>query len=153
MEKEIEIFRKTRTFLLSILSELTTEQLNQIPPGFNNNIVWNLGHLVAAQQGVCYVRGGLPMVVNEKYFLAYKPESKPSGFVEEAEIEILKRQLLSTVDKLEEDLAARAFAANPPWTNRYGVEHATIEDSIRFLLFHDGLHIGYIMALKRVVSS
>ncbi|HZH67238.1 MAG TPA: DinB family protein [Flavisolibacter sp.] len=153
MEKEIEIFRKTRTFLLSILSELTTEQLNQIPPGFNNNIVWNLGHLVAAQQGVCYVRGGLPMVVNEKYFLAYKPESRPSGFVEEAEIEILKRQLLSTIDKLEEDLAARVFATNPPWTNRYGVEHATIEDSIRFLLFHDGLHIGYIMALKRVVSS
>jgi hypothetical protein len=153
MKKELEIFRKTRTFLLSIISDLTTEQLNQTPPGFNNNIVWNLGHLVAAQQGVCYVRGGLPMVVEEKYFLAYKPESKPAGFVDEGEIEILKSQLLSTIDKLEEDLAANVFAANPPWTNRYGVEHQNIEDSIRFLLFHDGLHLGYIMALKRVVKA
>ena len=153
MKKELEIFRKTRTFLLSIINDLTTEQLNLIPTGFNNNVVWNLGHLVAAQQGVCYVRGGLPMVVEEKYFLAYKPESKPAGYINDAEIEVLKAQLLSTIDKLEEDLAANVFAANPSWTNRYGVEHATIADSIRFLLFHDGLHLGYIMALKRVVKA
>lgn len=153
MEKEIEIFKKTRAFLLSIISELSADQLNKIPPGFNNNIVWNLGHLVAAQQGVCYVRGGLPMVVDEKYFLNYKPETKPSGYVNDEEVRVLKEQLLSTIDKLESDLAANVFAGNPPWTNRYGVEHATIADSIRFLLFHDGLHLGYIMALKRVVKG
>ncbi|HVF81861.1 MAG TPA: DinB family protein [Flavisolibacter sp.] len=153
MEKELEIFRKTRTFLLSLISELSTEQLNQVPPGFNNNIVWNLGHLVAAQQGVCYVRGGLPMVVEEKYFSAYKPETKPTAYVDDAEVQVLKSQLLSTIDKLEDDLAANVFNANPPWTNRYGVEHATIADTIRFLLFHDGLHIGYIMALKRAVKG
>ncbi len=153
MEKEIEILKKTRTFLLSILNELSTEQLNEIPSGFNNNIVWNLGHLVAAQQGVCYVRGGLPMVIDEKYFLAYKPDTKPSGYVNEEEVQVLKKQLLSTIDNLEQDLAASVFAANPPWTNRYGVEHKNIEDSIKFLLFHDGLHLGYIMALKRVVKK
>lgn len=153
MEKEIEIFKKTRAFLLSIISELSADQLNKIPPGFNNNIVWNLGHLVAAQQGVCYVRGGLPMVVDEKYFLNYKPETKPSGYVNDEEVRVLKEQLLSTIDKLETNLAANVFAANPPWTNRYGVEHKNIADSIRFLLFHDGLHLGYIMALKRVVKG
>ncbi len=140
-------------FVLSVISELSTERLNKIPPGFNNNISWNLGHLVAAQQGVCYVRGGLPMVIEEQYFLAYKPDTKPTGYVDDAELKVLKEQLLSTVDQLEQDLASNVFANNPPWTNRYGVEHKTIEDSIKFLLFHDGLHTGYIMALKKVVNQ
>ncbi len=153
MKKELEILRKTRTFLLSLIAELTTEQLNKVPAGFNNNIVWNLGHVVAAQQGVCYVRGGLPMMIEEKYFLPYKPDSKPSHYVDDAEVQVLKTQLLSTLDKFEEDLDNGVFASNPPWTNRYGVEHATIEDSIRFLLFHDGLHLGYMMALKRAVNQ
>jgi hypothetical protein len=93
------------------------------------------------------------MVIDEKYFLAYKPDTKPSGYVNEEEVQVLKKQLLSTIDNLEQDLAASVFAANPPWTNRYGVEHKNIEDSIKFLLFHDGLHLGYIMALKRVVKK
>lgn len=151
MEKEIEILKKTRTSLLSLINELTTDQLNQVPPGFNNNIIWNLAHLVAAQQGVCYVRGGLPLVVGEQLFMAYKPDTKPGGYVNEEEVQVIKGLLLSTIDKLAEDLRAGLFAANPPWTNRYGVEHRNIEDSVRFLLFHDGLHFGYIMALKRVV--
>lgn len=153
MEKEIEILKKTRTFLLSLVSELTTEQLNKIPPGFNNNIIWNLGHMTAAQQSICYVRGGLPMVIDEKHFVAYKPDTKPNGYVGDDEVKMIKELLLSTIDKLEQDLAANVFANNPPWTTRAGVELKSIQDSIRFLLFHDGLHFGYIMAQKRVVGA
>ena len=52
MNDQIETIRKTRSFLLDYIKELNIEQLNKIPAGFNNNIAWNLGHLVAAQQGV-----------------------------------------------------------------------------------------------------
>jgi len=50
MKKEIERLKKTRIFLLDLIKDLTTEQLNEIPKGFNNNIIWNLGHLIASQQ-------------------------------------------------------------------------------------------------------
>ena len=63
MTNTISQIQQTRTHILSVLNELSLEQLNKIPAGFNNNIAWNLGHLVAAQQGVCYVRSGLPMKV------------------------------------------------------------------------------------------
>ena len=153
MDKQFEILSKTRQFVLNLISGLSTQQLNEVPPGFNNNIIWNVAHLIASQQGVCYFRGGLPLAIQEELFLAYKPDTKPQGMVEEAQIEEIKKLLLSTVDQLKADYTNGLFKNNPPWTNRYGVEHSTIDDSINFLLFHDGLHTGYIMALKSVIKN
>jgi hypothetical protein len=153
MEKQFEIIRQTRKFLLNLVSDLSLEELNEIPPGFNNNIIWNLGHIVAAQAGVCYVRGGFPLPIDEKFFLAYKPDSKPTGPVSEAEFDAIKEMMFSTIDTLMEDYKNNAFEGYKPWMNRYGVEHTSIDDSIIFLPFHEGLHMGYIMAQKRALKS
>lgn len=153
LSKQFEILKKTRQFLLGMINELTAEQLNEIPAGFNNNIIWNVAHMVAAQQGVCYFRGGLPLVVKEEFFLAYKPETKPQGNVDSKLIDEIKSLLFTTIDQLEADYNNGLFKNNPAWTNRYGVEHRNIEDSINFILFHDGLHLGYVMALKRMVTK
>ncbi|RYZ22828.1 MAG: DinB family protein [Chitinophagaceae bacterium] len=153
MEKHFEILRKTRNFLLSIINELSPAQLNQVPEGFNNNVAWNFGHVIAAQQGVCYKRAGLPMVIEEELFTRFKPESKPEGIVGENEIESLKSLLLSTIDDLEADYKAGKFNGYKPWTTRYGVQIDTIEDAISFLSFHDGLHVGYVMALRRALKN
>lgn len=149
MEKQFEILRKTRQFLLGFVNELTPLQMNNIPPGFNNNIAWNLGHIIAAQQGICYKRGGLPMVIPGDLFERYKPDSKPQGNVDTGELNQVKSLLLSTIDNLEQDYNAGKFKDYNPWTSRYGITINTIDDAISFLSFHDGLHAGYIMALKR----
>jgi len=153
MQKQFEIFRQTRQFLLKLLSELSVDEMNQIPKGFSNNIIWNFGHIIAAQQGVCYLRAGLPSVTERSLFDKYKPDSKPEGFVDAAEIQLLKTLLLSTIDQFEKDVAENKFANYPAWTTRYGVELKSIEDAVQFLSFHDGLHIGYIMALRRAVKG
>ena len=57
MKPQIETIRKTRSFLLEQIRNFGNEQLNQVAEGFNNNIVWNLGHMIAAQQGMCYKKG------------------------------------------------------------------------------------------------
>lgn len=153
MEKHFEILRKTRTFLLTIINELTLEQLNKVPDGFSNNVAWNFGHVIAAQQGVCYKRAGLPMIIDDELFARFKPESKPEAPVEEGELESFKLLLLSTIDDLEADYKSGKFDGYKPWTTRYGVQIDNIEDAISFLSFHDGLHIGYAMALRRAVKS
>jgi hypothetical protein len=153
MEKQFEILRKTRAFLLTIINELTPEQLNKVPGGFNNNIAWNFGHVIAAQQGVCYKRAGLPMIIDEELFARFRPESKPEGPVGESEIQSLKSLLLSTIDDLETDYKAGRFNEYKPWTTRYGVQIDHIEDAISFLSFHDGLHVGYAMALRRAIKN
>ena len=153
MEKQFEILRKTRGMLLSIVEGLPVEQLNKIPSGFNNNIVWNMGHIVAAQQGVCYRRAGLPLIVDDAFFQKYKPDSKPEGSVGEDELKQIKELLFSTIDDLQKDYEAGKFANYTSWTSRYGVQMNKIEDAISFLSFHEGLHVGYAMALKRAVNA
>src|SRR3954469_16722216 len=115
LTKQFEIFKKTRKFLLDTINALSIEQLNKIPDGFNNNIIWNVSHMIAAQQGVCYFRGNLPLIVTEEFFVAYKPDTKPNGFVTADEFEVTKKILVSSNDKLEEDYNNGLFANNPAW--------------------------------------
>ena len=103
MHQQIENIKATRTFLLTLIEDLTIEQLNQISEGFNNNIIWNLAHLVAAQQSICYKRSGLQPIVQDKYFSPFAPGSKPEGFIDANEVETIKTLLLSTLNEFESD--------------------------------------------------
>lgn len=153
MNKQIENIKKVRLFLLGLIQDLSEEQLNKVPAGFNNNIIWNLAHLIAAQQGICYIRSGLQPVVDAKYLTAYKSGTKPQHPVDNKDIAVIKEVLLSSLDQLEKDCQNKVFQNYNAWTTRYGVELANIEDAIGFLTYHEGLHVGYIMALKRVVNQ
>lgn len=151
MIKAIEIIRKPRVHLLNFINDLSIEQLNKIPAGFNNNIMWNLGHMISAQQGVCYKRAGLPTVIGDDFFATFKSDSKPERFYDAAELANIKDLFVSTIDKLEADLENNLFANYTPWVTRYGVELSNIEEATQFLPFHEGLHLGYIWALRRAV--
>lgn len=61
--------------------------------------------------------------------------------------------MFSTIDVLEADYKKGLFKNNPSWTNRYGIELPVIESSLHFMLCHEGIHFGYIMALKRMAKK
>lgn len=150
--QQIERVRKTRQYLLEKIRPLSTEQWNLVPHGFNNNIVWNFAHMIAAQQGICYLRAGASMQIEETFYQLYKPGTKPTQFVGPEEIEELKVQFFTTLDMLETDVRQSVFADYQPWTTRYGVEIQNIQDTLQFLLYHEGLHAGIITAMKNMVS-
>jgi hypothetical protein len=152
MKREIERLKKTRLYLLDLINDLNTEQLNEIPYGFNNNIIWNLGHLIVSQQGLCYLRAGLKPVVGNEYFANFKPQTKPNNIIQTKEIDEIKTLFLSVVDKLEADYDESLFSNYGAFTTPYGVEITNIDDAIIFTLFHEGLHTGYIMAMKRLLK-
>src|ERR1700712_2340015 len=104
MNQALQIIAKPRTKVLEIIQNLSIEQTNLIPEGFRNNIIWNLGHMIAAQQGICYKRSGNDTVVSETYFDTYKPGTKPERFINVAEFEEIKGLFTLTLVKLEEDL-------------------------------------------------
>ena len=151
MNKAIDILRQPRIKMLEGISALSLEQLNHIPAGFNNNIIWNLGHMVAAQQGVCYARAGLNKIISDEFFMSFKPDTKPERFYDAAEFDNIKSLMFSTLDQLAVDLEQHIFDDYKTWVPRYGVEITSIDDALRFLPFHDGLHSGYIMSLKKLV--
>ena len=121
MKKQIEIIRKTRAFLLNIVNDMSDDQLNKIPQGYKNNIIWNMGHLIAAQQDLCYVRSNTKIVVDEGYIKLFKTDTKPEGIISSDAIDIIKKLLLPTIDRLESDYRQHAFASFKPFKNRYGI--------------------------------
>lgn len=151
MNKSIEVIRQTRLSVLNLVQDLSIEQLNKVPSGFNNNIAWNLGHMIAAQQGICYKRAGLNTVVDQQFFDTYKPDTKPERLITIAEIETIRQLMFSTLDQLEADYKRHIFTSFQSFVTRYGVKLNSIEEVIEFLPFHEGLHMGYIMALKRAI--
>jgi uncharacterized damage-inducible protein DinB len=153
MNKAIDNLKKTRLFLLNIIEELSEAQLNEIPEGFNNNVIWNITHLLATQQMFCYVRTGQQPVIHEQYIEQYKPGTKPEPFVAAQAIATIKTLLTATTYQLENDYTNNLFVNYESWSTRSGIAINTIEDAIQFMAFHEGMHTGYIMALKRVLKS
>lgn len=143
--------KNTRIFVLELVKDLSTEQLNKIPEGFNNNIIWNIAHLTAAQQNLCYVRSGLSVPVEDKYFTPFLSGTKPDHFIVKEEIDSIFDVLLSSMNRLAADYTNGIFTQFDSWDKRYGMKLNSIEDAINFVPFHEGMHIGYIMALKKLV--
>ncbi|WP_276362612.1 DinB family protein [Daejeonella sp. H1SJ63] len=152
MNKQINAVRKTRLKMLDLVNSLSQDQLNKIPAGFNNNIIWNLGHLIAAQEGILYLRGGHNLRIDQTFFDSYKMGSKPERELESEEIENIKSLLISSIDYLEDDFQKGIFQEYPNWTTRFDVEISSFEDAMDFLIFHEGLHLGCMTALKRLIA-
>jgi hypothetical protein len=155
MDQRIEKIKRLRQFLLTQIAGLSAGQLNKIPEGYNNNIIWNLAHLICAQQSICYVRAGQSISVEEKYFSPYVTGTKPGEFIGEQEIARIKTLFLSSIDELQADFDKKIFDSYSPSPNilrMYGVKLYHIGDALEFLLYHEGYHSGYIISLKRLVS-
>lgn len=151
MNYDLQAIRQLRETLLNLTADLSLEQLNHVPPGFNNNIIWNMAHVIASQQGICYLRSGLPMRIDTTLHAQYKPGSKPEGNVDAEFVANIRGLLLSTIDVLATDLEAGIFQTYDQVVTRYGVPITNINEGINFLKFHEGFHMGYVSALKRAI--
>ena len=154
MNSKIEKMKGFRVFLLNQIESLTPEQLNCIPENHSNNIIWNLGHLISAQQNMCYARSGVPFAVEEKYVKPYLPGTKPEGFIDADTIKAIKELMITSIELLRSDLNEDKFKTYTPSImipKVYGFEVPTIDEALEYLLHHEGYHTGCILSLKRLL--
>lgn len=153
MNKNIAIIKACRNKWLSILADLSTDQLNQIPTGFNNNLAWQLGHVIVSQQILCYRLAGKDFVINNDLIDRYKNGSRPEQYIDEQEIDLLKGYLISTIDQLEKGLDSGLFDQFNAYTISTfpGLTLENIHDAVAFVVAHDALHYGCSTSLKRLI--
>ncbi len=154
MNPTLEKIKNLRLYLLGQLDGLTPAQLNAVPAGYNNNLIWNVGHLICVVQNLCYVRAGLPIVVDDKYFSPYLPGTKPERFVDAPETEVIKSLLITSMDQLRADYAKIRLGNYSPASmihRVYGVEVGNLDEALDYLLYHEGFHAGYMLSLKRLL--
>jgi DinB superfamily len=127
------------------------EQLNFIPEKFSNNLIWNIGHIVVAQQMLVYKFSGLPMMVSERLVEKYRKGTRPEQKANQQEVDEIKSLIFSTIDQTETDFANKTFKKYQEFTTGIGYEIKATEDAIVFNCYHEALHIGIMMSIRKFV--
>jgi hypothetical protein len=151
MKNHFEILNITRNNVLNSVKDLSLEELNIIPTGFKNNVIWNVAHIVATQQLLCYKLSGLDMSLDADFITKYMKGSFPESEVTQNEVDYILKQLKELPAKMESDYSNGIFKEYNSYTTSYNITLDSIEKAIQFNNVHEGLHFGYIMAMKKVV--
>ncbi|RED24690.1 DinB family protein [Flavobacterium cutihirudinis] len=151
MKSVFEVQKTIREVLLKILDNHSLEQLNKVPEGFTNNIIWNAAHCVATQQVLLYKLSGLPINVSEEFIEKYRKGTKPEGDVSQEEADEIKRLLASTLQQAEGDFDKGIFTTYTEYTTSMGYTLKNIEGALEFNNFHEGLHTGVVMSIRKFV--
>jgi hypothetical protein len=153
MEAEFKITRVSRQLYNSFFEKYTLEQLNKVPQGFSNNIIWNIGHIVVAQQMLVYLASGKQPMISAELIELYKRGTRPEKDVTQAEADEIKNLLFTTIEKTEQDYKEGLFTgiAYPERKTEFGFVLSSIDDAIAFNNYHEGVHLGVIMGLRKFV--
>lgn len=153
LDLQLDITLATRQLLLKNLNSLSKEALFTIPQGCNNHIFWNIAHVVVTQQLLVYKLSGVPMLISDSLVDKYKKGTKPDGAVaSDEEIETIKTGLISCIEQTRKDHDNGAFNQFHPYETSAGVTLKSAADAVSFNLFHEGIHLGSILAIKRMMA-
>ena len=150
---------RTRKRMANMLKDLTPEQWFAQPEGFANNIAWNVGHLVLAQQGLCYRRTNVPAPLGAEAMQAMQPlyggGTSPADWSENPDTEELLRLIVELPMQLTADIAAGKFdnyVKPEPIEGRFPPPE-TVLHALIFNIYHEGMHAGAIGDLVGYMKS
>lgn len=149
MDWALDITIKNRKLLKNFIENHSLEDLNKVPKNFNNNIIWNIAHTIVTQQLLVYNLSGLPMVVSDEMVAAYRKGTKAENDLSQSEVDLIKGLLFSPIEKTKEDYDNKVFQTFNQYTVTTKSILSSVEDAIEFNNFHEGIHLGYILALRK----
>ena len=146
----INHFQKVRGLINNLVEDLSEEQLFSVPTGFANNIAWNAAHVVVTQQLIQYGLSGLELHVRDEVVEAFRKGTgistvTPALFWEAMEF------LAEAPEQLAEDYDAGRFKEFKTYETSTGIVLHNIDEALLFNNIHEGIHLGYIMAMRKGV--
>ena len=151
MEQTFELNRTLRKLIAPFLEELSLDQLNTIPEGFTNNLFWNIAHVVVTQQLLVYKLSGLPMLISDELVDKYKKGSKPELAATQEDVDQIKSLLFETIDQTQADYGSGVFTQFTDYPTSSGFVLKNVQDALAYNNFHEGLHLGILMSMKKIV--
>ena len=149
MEATFRIWQTSRGLYQNFLDNYSLDQLNTIPPGMSNNLIWNIGHVIVSQQKLVYALSGLPMHIPDSLFEKYQNGSRPDGKTTQAEVDEIKKLLSEMVEKTKSDFEAGVFKEFHPYQTKTGFRLGTWKEAMEFNNYHEGIHLGIMLQIKK----
>lgn len=154
MDFTFQVLNNTRGIFSKIIENNSLEVLNKIPEGFNNNIIWNIAHVVVTEQLLVYRLSGLQPALSVDLINKYRKDTKPEGATSQEEVNEIKGLLFSTTEKIKEDYKSRVFKSYNAYTvSTTGNTLTNIEEALQFVSIHEALHYGYVLALLKAIKN
>lgn len=151
MNATFTIWETSRNLYLKYLENYSLEQLNFIPDGFCNNLIWNIAHVIVSQQKLVYTLSGLPMHIPQEMMEKYQNGSKPDGKVSRSEVDAIRSLLISTINQTKSDFENNIFKEFNPYQTKTGFYLGTLQEAIEFNNYHEGIHYGIMMQIKKSI--
>jgi hypothetical protein len=151
MEATFRIWQTSRGLYQNFLDSYSLEQLNTIPVGMSNNLIWNIGHVIVSQQKLVYALSGLPMRISDSLFEKYQNGSRPDGKTTQTEVDEIKKLISEMVEKTKADFEAGIFKEFHPYQTKTGFHLGTLKEAIEFNNYHEGIHLGIMMSIKKYI--
>ena len=149
---ECEILRESRIRLFQFIDTSNQELLFKIPEGFNNNIIWQIGHCITSQQRHMYMRSGLPMYITNEFMESFKIGSSPATWKTTPDVNEVKQLLIETVDHLESDLESRLFVRYEPFELPIGFQVKNHVQALQAANYHEAEHSGRIFTYLKLLA-
>ena len=93
-------------------------------------------------------------MVSDDLVNKYRKDTKPEAPVSQAEVDEIKALLFSAIKQLESDYKNEVFKDYSEYTvSTTGNTLTNIDEALQFILFHEAMHLGYILALVRAVKN
>lgn len=138
---------KARQHLIKVLDDVSPEVLETIPAGFNNNIHWQVGHiLTAGELFMFYGQNNLPQEYNEYFKSGTKPADWKGEAPSVSSVMDLLQEQLERIQALPED--AFTVELTEPF-----IGNKTTGELAAFGAFHEAMHVGQIQTLKRLIAN
>lgn len=144
---QVELHR-SRT--LALIAELSENQADAVPQGFNNNIRWHLGHILTTQERFAFLfieePLSLPQELMNLFLNGTKPEDWQTAPLDlPSLVKLLKEQPSQIQQRLQGRLEEQITV---PFK-----EFKRLDEVLLFGTCHEAMHAGYIMALKKAVAA
>lgn len=144
---QIELHR-SRT--LAIVAELSENQADVVPRGFNNNIRWHLGHILSTQERFAFLFIGEHLSLPQELMNLFLNGTKPADWqAAPPDLPSLLRLLEEQPGRIRERLQGRLEEQlTAPFK-----EFSRLDEVLLFGSCHEAMHAGYMMALKKAVAA
>lgn len=134
--------------------EVSEEEANAIPKGFTNNIRWQVGHLLMCAENLLLTQTGLGKTVPSEWGKYFLPGTSPNDFsTETPSFKELRAALKNQTEQIPTLISKNWDRELSHGLTLPRTTITTVEDAFLFCLFHEGLHLGQVQSIRRLVSG
>lgn len=144
----MNLLRQCRENILNIIKSNDLDFVNQIPKGFNNNLLWHAGHIICVFDILAVQFAHQKSILSDTFINDFKKGSIPKKYSIEDK-KFIEKLLIEQLNQFELSNDINNYQA---YTTSFGNTIQNQEEALFFILIHEGIHFGYVLNILRFLN-